>query len=298
MTMQGISPDELPPTEEEQADQTDRLITQRQQGTVSLDAPLVDALVEMAADTTPTPAFVAALEERLHKHAAPTLAKQSPLRPRYFFPFRRFAVAAALVLAVSGALFFTPAARATLWDWLYGFGLLDEAKVTEQTIPLVTPAMPSTAPTPFTLAALQEQAPFAFRPPAWLPIGLRFTGGFVMPGDDGTVVTLAYHLTDPPTGGYALDAPLLFVAISDGPIPNRSLVAEGHQQVVQIGNHTGVYTHGNWREAAAPTAALVWDSSLDAAWLTWQADELNYLLYAQGLQSDAKALAVVAASMQ
>ncbi|MCE7985295.1 MAG: hypothetical protein DYG89_29325 [Caldilinea sp. CFX5] len=313
MTTNPLSPDTMPPDEQTQADQTDRLITQLQQGSALIDLPdatpqpalLVDALVQMAADTTPTPAFVTALEARLQKLSTGTQAEQ-PRRRRYFFPFRRLAVAAALVLAVSSALFLTPAARATLWDWLYGFGLLDEAQVTEQAIPLVTPVAP--APTPLPLSALQEQAPFAFRPPTWLPLGLRYTGGFVMPGADGVVVTLAYHLTDPPVGGYALDAPLLFVAISDGPIPNRPLVAAGYQQIVRIGNHTGVYTHGNWREmvattdettgTASPTTTLVWDSALDATWLTWQADGLNYLLYAQGLQTDAEDLTVVAASMQ
>ena len=176
--------------------------------------------------------------------------------------------------------------------------------IAERAVPLVTPVLPSTAPTPLTLSALQAQAPFGFRPPTWLPIGLHFTGGFVMPGDEGTVVTLAYHLTDAPVDGYPVDAPLLFVVISDGPIPNRPLVAEGYQQVVPIGTHSGIYTHGNWRSstplttAEAPATSLVWDNTLDAAWLTWQADELNYLLYTQGLQMNAENLMRVAISMQ
>ena len=311
MTINPLLPDAMPPDEQTQADQLDQLISQRQQRAATVDLPavapveaaLVDALVQMAAETTPTPAFVTALEERLQKRTTGTQAEEPPRHRRYFFPSRRLAIAAALALAISSALFLTPAARATLWDWLYGFGLLDEAQVTEQVVPLVTPVMPPIAPTPLTLSALQEQAPFAFHPPVWLPPGLRFTGGFVMPDVDGTVVTLAYHLTDAPVGGYPLDAPLLFVAISDGPIPNRPLVAEGYQAFVRIGNHTGVYTRGNWRNTAeatgaAPTATLVWDSTLDAAWLTWQAAGLNYLLYAQGLQSDAEGLTLVAASMQ
>jgi len=305
VTTNPLSPNAIPPNEQIQADQTDRLITERQQRVTKgdpteaepVEAILVGALVQMAADTTPSPAFVTALEERLQK-------QHPPVRKRFFFASQRFAVAAALLLALGSILLLTPPARATLWDWLYGFGLIAGKRVAEQAIPLVTPVKSATAPTPLTLSAMQAQAPFAFRPPAWLPVGLRFTGGFVMPNDDGTVVTLTYHLTDPLADGYPLDAPLLFVAISDGPLPNRPLVAEGYQVTVPIGNHSGVYTHGNWRETAettsAPsaTATLVWDSTLDAAWLTWQADGLNYLLYAQGLQADAEDLAVVAASMQ
>lgn len=303
----------MPSDEQQQADLLDQWITQRQQGAPMANpraAPpaetmLVDTLVQMAAATAPSPAFVAALAEHLRKEQA---AQQRSTCQRFFFPIRRLAIAATLLLALGSALYLTPAVRATLWDWLYGFGLIVEEQVAQEPIPLTTPAVPPTAPTPLTLPVIQEQAPFAFRPPTWLPSSLRFTGGFVMPDTDGTVVTLAYHLTDAPVGGYPLDAPLLFVIISDGAIPNRPLVAEGYQQVVQIGNHAGIYTHGNWRETvttndettgtASPTAPLVWDSSLDAAWLTWQAAGLNYLLYAQGLQADAEDLAVVAASMQ
>ncbi len=308
MTTNLISPDPMPPDEQQQADQIDQWITQRQQGAPMADprtAPpaetmLVDALVQMAATTAPSPAFVAALAEHLRKEQA---AQQRSTSQRFLFPIRRLAIAATLLLALGSALYLTPAARATLWDWLYGFGLIVEEQVAEAPIPLTTPVMPVTAPTPLTLSALQEQAPFAFHPPTWLPIGLRYTGGFVMPGADGTIVTLAYHMTDTPVGGYPLDAPLLFVIISDGAIPNRPLVAEGYQQQVRIGNHTGVYTHGNWRSTAegttaTPTTTLVWDSTLDAAWLTWQMDGLNYLLYAQELQADAEDLVMVAVSMQ
>lgn len=307
-----IPPDPTPADEQQQADQFDQWITQRQQGTVTVDslaAPsaetmLVDALVQIAADTTPALTFVATLEEQLRTQAAEQQLNHQSARQRFFFPVQRVAIAAAILLAVSAILFLAPAARATLWDWLYGFGLITEEQVAAQPVLLSTPAQPSVAPTPLTLAAIQAQAPFAFRPPAWLPLGLRFTGGFVMPDADGTVVTLAYHLTDPPPDGYPLAAPLLFAVISNGPLPNRPLVAAGYQQTVRVGQHTAIYTHGNWRDTAdtaataSATAALVWDSTLDAAWLTWQVDGLNYLLYAQGLQADAEDLAVVAVSMQ
>ena len=125
-----------------------------------------------------------------------------------------------------------------------------------------------------------------------------------MPTATATSVTLAYHSTDEPADGYPLDAPLLFVAISDGALPDRPLVAEGHQQAVLIGQNVGIYTHGNWQSSSpssttdSQTGPLFWDSSADAAWLTWQADGLNYLLYAQGLGFTAENMAEIAKSME
>lgn len=125
-----------------------------------------------------------------------------------------------------------------------------------------------------------------------------------MPTATATSVTLAYHIIDEPADGYPLDAPLLFVAISDGALPNRPLVAEGHQQAVLIGQNVGIYTHGNWQSSTpsnttdSQTGPLFWDSNADVAWLTWQADNLNYLLYAQGLGFTAETMAEIAKSME
>ncbi|MEZ4727266.1 MAG: hypothetical protein R3E79_09050 [Caldilineaceae bacterium] len=171
-------------------------------------------------------------------------------------------------------------------------------------MPSARPAQPGDAPASLTLPEIQQQAPFAFQPPTVLPAELHFTGGFVMPTVTETSVTLAYHITPAPAVGYSLDAPLLFVAISDGALPNRPLVAEGYQQAVRIGRHVGIYTHGNWQSTTLPdttdpqTGPLLWNSNADAAWLTWQADGLNYLLYAQGLGLTADTMAQIAASME
>lgn len=302
------------------ATQLDALINERQRGSAvpasTPDALLVDRLIHLAATTEPSPHFVAQLDQQIQ--AQFSKQEQAPVQRRHqatsglhsflvavAAPFRQRRLAfatGALLLCLS--ILWTPVVRATLWDWLYGFGLIEETQVTGRTLPVETPAQPTDALAPLTLTAIQQQAPFKIKPPAALPANLHFTGGFVMPTASATSVTLAYHLTDEPADGYPLDAPLLFVAISDGALPNRPLVAEGHQQAVLIGQTVGIYTHGNWQSSTPPSATdsetgpLSWDSSADVAWLTWQTDGLNYLLYAQGLGFTAEEMAQIAESME
>lgn len=309
-----------------QATQLDHLINQRQRG----DAPppqnaeeaLIDQLVHLAATTEPSAQFVAQLEQqlqhqfsaqaqgrfRVHQPVIPSVTTFS-LVTSWLFQRRSVAFALALTLLLCFSLLLTtPVVRATFWDWLYGFGLISETEVAEQTIPLEAPVVPADAPRSMTLAEIQQQAPFPVHPPQDLPAGLRFTGGFVLTTESGTEVTLAYHTGAVPADGYAPDAPLLFVTISDSVLPNRPLVAEGYQQPIPIGQQIGIYTHGNWRSETFPTTpstatdtqvdGLVWDDTLDVSWLVWQADGLDYLLYAQGLGFNAETLARVAASME
>jgi hypothetical protein len=265
--------------------------------------------VEMAATTTPPPAFVADLAAQLaQRYPQPA---QSPwfkqVAAQWFHwqpPVRRLAYAAlTLLLLLVGLMLAPPTARARLWDWLAGFGLIPEAQVSGRTVPLAVPVTPTDAPAPMTLAEIQQSAPFPVPPPTWLPQGLRFTGGFVDAAADATQVTLAYHTSEPPAEGYPAAAPLLLLVISDGTITNRPLLAEGYQQAVQIGKATGLYSHGNWRSQTPvraddpATGPLVWDSSLDNAWLTWQAAGRTYLLYAQGLGFGAEEMVRVARSM-
>lgn len=300
--------------------QLDALIDAHQRGdapsAASADDVLVDHLVQWAASTEPTAHFVAQLEQQLqtqlsqqmhgqsirHQQATPQLFNGSLLA--WLFPPRRLAFALGMLIFGVSLLLTTPVARATLWDWLYGFGLVEESQITGRRVPAETPAQPADAPAPLTLTTIHEQAPFKVQPPTQLPAGLRFTSGFVMPTATETSVTLAYHLTDEPASGYPLDAPLLFVAISDGALPHRPLVAEGYQQAVLIGKTVGVYTHGNWQSDTpasatdSQTGPLSWDSDADVAWLTWQADGLNYLLYAQGLGFTAETMTAIAQSME
>lgn len=300
----------------------DHLINERQTGQAphphNAETALIDALVQVAAATEPTPQFVAQLEqqiqnrfsvqarERVHDRAQ-TREWRGTSPWAAFWPFRKSKLA--FVMALVLLLFFsllltTPTVRATLWDWLYGVGLLNEAQVARQTIPLEAPTIQPDAASNMTLAEIQQQAPFPVHPPQTVPTGLRFTGGFVLTTENGTQVTLAYHTGAAPANGYPPDAPLLFVAISDSALPNRPLVAEGYQQPVPVGKQIGFYTQGNWRSETPPTAKdteidqLVWDNTLDVAWLVWQADGLHYLLYAQGLGFSAEEMVQVAGAME
>ncbi|MEZ4860606.1 MAG: hypothetical protein R3C14_04840 [Caldilineaceae bacterium] len=319
-------------SELEEAEMVDRLITARQQqmnsdqtaplaldhtlraDSVEHEQAMIDALLTLAATTAPNPVFVDNLERRLRRQYPPAAAVSSRARwwasmsRKFMVPNgpvarRMVAVGIALLLLVM-SLLTTPTARATLWDWLYGFGLLHENAISGRSLPLARPTLLPETPASLSLATVQAEAPFAFQPPRYLPIGLRFTGGFVDKTTDGLQVTLAYHLTEPPAAGYAPDVPLLFIVISEGSLPNRPLIAEGEQRPVPIGTELGFYSHGNWNstepitQSSEATGPLFWDSTLDAAWLTWQAHKLNYLLYAQGLGLDAEQMVQIALSMQ
>lgn len=306
-----------PPTHLAQAEQLDRLITARQAGLDATPATevsppitaLVDALVELAATTTPPPEFVADLAAQLERRYPyqstpawfPGIVERLLQWDR---PVRRLAFAAITsLLLLIGFLIAPPTARARLWDWLAGFSLIPEAQVTGNTILLEAPVTPTDAPAPMTLAEIEQQVSFPVQLPTWLPNGLRFTGGFVDTSASGMQITLAYHTAAAPADGYPAAAPLLLVVISDGPLPNRPLLAEGYQQSVRIGSVTGLYSHGNWRsqtpvgDKAAATGPLIWDSTLDDAWLTWQASQRHYLLYAQGLGFGVDEMVQVAVSM-
>lgn len=309
--------------EQIKATATDRYIRGEHQPTPAASAPVIDpadaaviaALQQLAATTTADPAFVARLATLIDSHevpqpaASPAPALHSITAPwwrRLAWPVapRRLAVALAIFLAVStiGVLVTTPAARATVWDLLYGFGLINEQDVAEQTVPAVVPTQAEAAPAAMELAEIQQQAGFELPLPQWLPADLLLTGGFVEQTAAGAQVTLAYHLTPPPADGYALDAPLLFLVISQGPIDYRPMVAEAALTPLQVGDGLGMYAHGNWggntvAENAGAIDGLQWDEALDATWLTWQQTDLNFLLYTQGLAVDRATTVKIAESM-
>lgn len=312
-------------TDHEQLDAIaiDRYLSQQQQASQDTPAPTIDpadaaviaALQQLAATTTADPAFVARLATLIDSYEvlppvippAPVVhTTTAPWWTRLHWPVapRRLALALAIFLAVStvGVLVTTPAARATVWDLLYGFGLVSEQEVAEQTVPAVVPIQAEVAPAAMDLAEIQQRAGFDLPIPHWLPADLFLTGGFVEQTPAGAQVTLAYHLTTPPAAGYALDAPLLFLVISEGPIDYRPMVAEDALIPLQVGDGLGMYAHGNWagNSAAANADAidgLQWDEALDATWLTWQQTDLNLLLYTQGLGVDRSVAVRIAESM-
>lgn len=270
------------------------------------DEVIENALYELATNTDVDPTFAAALEARLLT-AAEAMGQNASTEPPLSWgqwwqgwlqeklalrPLRYGSAAIGLALVL--LLLLTPPVRATLWDWLYGTGLIAEQAVTDRTLPLETPVIDEVAS--LSLQALQTQAPFAVAPPAWLPDGLRYTSGFVDTTTTGAQVTLAFHRSDV-DGASAIDLvgqPLLFMLVSNGAIENRPLLAEEQVAPVQIrpqsgGSALAMYAHGGWRSTQPVTPEddtvddLYWDATADEAWLSWQMDGLNYLLYAQGL---------------
>jgi hypothetical protein len=273
------------------------------------DDALVDALQLLASTTEADPHFAATLEAALHRQAQQMQAEHKawwrrflPTRPVVVRPQPlRFGYSIAALLVVAALLFATtPAARATVWDWLYSFGLIEEQAITNQSLPLEHAEVLSAAS--MQLEAIRAEAPFAVATPTWLPVELIFTDGFVEKSADGTQVTLAYHLP-PRQAFYPPEAPLLFILISDGAVDNRPLLAEEHVVPVRLDTVVGMYAQGGWRSRSPVTAesatvdGLYWDSALDASWLSWQIDGLNYLLYAQELDIQKEQMIAIAVSM-
>jgi len=311
-----------------QATATDRYIRYRQQASAltqaesappaldAAEATVIDALHQLAVTTTADPAFVTQLAAQLAAQPQPVASQPEPTKAagsdaqtawwgRFFWqvtPRRLASALATLLLVATIGIIATPAARATVWDLLYGFGLVNEATVHKASVPAVVPTPAANATAALDLAAITTNASFAVPVPHWLPTNLRFTGGFVESTATGEQVTLAYHLTDPPAAGYPLAAPLLFLVISTGPIDDRPLVAEKWLTPLPVGKTIGMYAHGNWTGATSAASAetitdLQWDSAADATWLTWQQDGLNLLLYTQGLGADRATTVKIAESM-
>lgn len=272
--------------------------------------PIEGALHDLAATTEVKPQFATELEALLANHAQQMTTKELTWWQRWITQFstslqaRRFVYGAtALTLMLVLLLMATPTARATFWDWLHGFGVVQERSVAHQPVPLTSAVLVPENQPAISLTEIAAQAPFPVGLPQWLPDDLLFTGGFVEALENGTQVTLAYHLTLPAEDPYPFDAPLLFILISDGPIANRPFVAEEYIVPIRLDKTVGMYAQGGWQSNSPVTPAattvddLYWDETLDAAWLSWQRNGLNYLLYAQGLGTTQAEITQIATSI-
>jgi len=269
--------------------------------------PVVNALHNLAQTTEVDPDFAATLEATLLERAEQMQSTERSWWHRLWMgwfapqPARRLQQSfAILVLALVLIVATTPAARATIREWLYSFGLIEEAAVANRSIE-VEPISPQ-AYNAMSLAELKAQAPFPVTTPTWLPMDLIFTGGFVEQDRDGTQVTLAYHLP-PPQENYAPDAPILFILITNGTVDNFPLLAQEQVVPVWLNQIVGMYAHGAWQSQTPATAEttvidnLYWDHTFDAAWLSWQIDDQSYLIYTQGLSIQQEQMVAIATSM-
>jgi hypothetical protein len=151
-------------------------------------------------------------------------------------------------------------------------------------------------PTPIVNASLilsieeiQEQVPFQVRSPSWLPEGVQFRGGTVSMTDAGASATLSFG---PASLASEADPPRLDLDI--GPV-GPYLVPSSEQLAVDINGAHAVYAHGGW--ASGDDTNLVWDSSQDDAFLTWEADGVPYLLFGHGLGLDLSDMVRIAESL-
>jgi hypothetical protein len=273
------------------------------------DAATVDALHALATATKIEPLFAATLEARLRQRAQQLAPQAQPWWQRLWRanwltaqPSRQLQFGlAGLMLALVLLFATTPVARATLWGWLYSFGLVEATNVADQPMPLEHAELLPTRS--MTLDEIQAATPFAITTPTWLPTELNFTGGFVeVTASGATQATLSYHL---PSQGedYAAEDPLLFILISNGDVEAMPLLDEAQVVPVRLDKIVGMYAHGGWASQSAVTAdsttveGVYWDKTQDTAWLSWQIDGLNYLLYAQGLGVQEEEMVAMTLSM-
>ncbi|MFN8495031.1 MAG: hypothetical protein U0350_45930 [Caldilineaceae bacterium] len=300
--------------ERNQSEQLDRYLTARQNAQPETnrpqrpaqDAMLVDALLELATNSQPDPAFAQGLEQRLRAMAIAQVRTVPWYRrfPPSVYPAVRLAAVSLTLLCVVGATLFisVPTARATIWAWLYGFGLTDPAKVTQQPMPIEKPLMPSAVRPTLSLSEVRRQVPFPVTAPTWLPPNVQFFAGFVDEADKGIQVSLVYQ---PPSAMQqtASASPLLLLVISRGMQDSWPLVANQQPQSVTVQEQAALYVHGGWRSTGqdSQNAALkhvTWDAAQDAAWLSWHVGDLTYLLYSQDLGLQQAEMVRIAESLQ
>lgn len=302
------------------AEQLDRYLLARQQGRITAasttlaaaDRRVAEQLFDLAATEQPEPAFVAALERRLYSVAAAqvTLQRNSSFWQQIVHrvitlpqPLRLALATAWLLVFLSGGLLISvPAARATVWGWLYGVGLIEQQTIEDHPIQVVAPMMNPAAPHSLSLNEVYQKAPFVVSSPTWLPSGILYSGGFVIEAATGSQVSLIYHrranLAEPLTP----TTPFLLLIITQGVVEGVPLLPDKQTQTTTVNGHAALYAQGSWAGSSlpiteVPVTNLRWDSTLDAAWLSWQADDLTYLLYAQDLQLTQSDLMHVAESL-
>jgi hypothetical protein len=189
-----------------------------------------------------------------------------------------------------------------VWAWLYGFGLVDKNTVEHRPIIIAAPVINPTAPHTMSLVEIQQKAPFVVSTPLWLLPGVQYSGGFVSATATGSQVSLIYHyrvsLDEPLTPA----TPFLLLVITHGFVASAPLLPDEQAQTTTVGGYPALYVHGSWvgrlpQTAGERTTNLQWDKTLDTAWLSWQAADLTYLLYAQDLQLTQTDLTHVAESL-
>lgn len=285
--------------ERNRIEQVDRYINGRQNdkaGSLLPQRPepeglLIDGLINQAVKSQPDPAFVNALEQRLRQIAA-TKTIGTPwyqrFPPLFQLSIRLAAVGLAILFVLLGTLFIRiPTAQATIWAWLYGFGLIDRAKVEQQPMPVTNPVIPADRRPTMNLAEIRQRAPFAVLTPSRLPAPLQFVGGFVVTTTQGAQVSLVYQPLLDPNQTPMPTSPLLLLVITRDVIEGLPLLPTDQTQPTVVQGVTALYVHGSWRGDQAPQnparAQLTWDATLDANWLSWRKDGISYLLYSQEL---------------
>jgi hypothetical protein len=213
------------------------------------------------------------LWKRVHDRASADLSQRA-VRARY-----RLVVLAILGISLVAA---TPPAQAlvrTLWHELGLVFTSEETQANDERAMrvILEPTVIPDRPSPLGIEEIQAQVPFHVRVPEWLPEGLQLHVGTVSITDAGTQARLSFRA---PTATSERDPARLDLVI--GPVAPY-LVPSSREQAVEINGVRAIYVHGGWAAGDSPDTQLVWDDAEDDAFLTWEEDDLPYLLFAHGL---------------
>jgi hypothetical protein len=212
-------------------------------------------------------------------------------------------VASGVVLLALAGLVFVPGARAfteAIFQRL-GLAFVDTAAFgTEGESAEAVPAIPPSEPVrSLSLEELRAQVPFIVLAPTEVPAGLDYVRREVSDVGSGLQVYLTYGRTP----DYNYDSGLLMLIASQGPISAPPLLAASREQAVTVNGQPGIYAHGGWQnngqgDPATRFGDLLWDDTIDSAYLTWAQEGVTYLLQAHGLGLGEAELIAVAEGME
>jgi hypothetical protein len=152
--------------------------------------------------------------------------------------------------------------------------------------------LPASQPTSWiSVEEAQRQVSFPIRVPTWLPAGLMLRGALV--GTSGAVnderktatVILSYGASDGTPRGLHIDQ-------IPGAGAGGIAIPANQMQHVLVNGQAAVYAHGAWQKDGR------WDPAADAGTLSWDDEEITYVIQFSGLGLTSDDLVRIAESLR
>lgn len=203
-------------------------------------------------------------------------------------PIKKFVLYGVMGLLLVIVLGYVPPVRAMVAQVISELGLAFVSDDTMAHSDVIEAAPEGVSATLMPLTDIVDRAPFAVKVPGQLPQGVAFVGGYLWELANGHTVVLVFQAVQVSASG---ELTLTITSGEEAP----PLLADSAKQLVDIEGISAIYAHGGWERSESH---LVWDNSVDAAYLGWKKDSLTYVLQARHLNLDAEDLIVIAESMR